>query len=193
MTIADWLMITAVLLGPLIAVQLTRYLDNKKEERERKLQVFKTLMATRAYTVSWDHVGALNRIDLEFNKKTAMEKSVIDAWKAYLDLLSEKSLTPEQWNIRRIDLLVELLHTMAKVLDYDFDKTHIKNSSYSPVGHGTIEEEQKALRVGLIEVLAGNRKIPISVAEMPLTSTAQTTLPATAESAIRVTPRGPTT
>ena len=63
MTIADWLMIAAVLLGPIIAVQLTRHLDNKKEERERKLEVFKTLMATRAYTVSWDHVVALNRIE----------------------------------------------------------------------------------------------------------------------------------
>ncbi len=46
MTIADWLMIAAVLLGPIIAVQLTRHLDNKKEERERKLQVF------RAYSKS---------------------------------------------------------------------------------------------------------------------------------------------
>ena len=33
MTIADWLMIAAVLLGPIVAVQLTRYLDNKKEEQ----------------------------------------------------------------------------------------------------------------------------------------------------------------
>lgn len=79
MTIADWLMIAAVLLGPIIAVQLTRYLDNKKEERERKLQVFKTLMATRAYTVSWDHVVALNRIDLEFDKDDKKEKAVIEA------------------------------------------------------------------------------------------------------------------
>lgn len=52
MTIADWIMILAVLLGPIIAVQLTRYLDNKKENRERKLQVFKTLIATRSYIVA---------------------------------------------------------------------------------------------------------------------------------------------
>ena len=41
MTIADWIMILAVILGPIIAVRLiaiffTRYLENKKEERERK-------------------------------------------------------------------------------------------------------------------------------------------------------------
>lgn len=167
MTIADWLMIAAVLLGPIIAVQLTRYLDNKKEERERKLQVFKTLMATRAYTVSWDHVVALNRIDLEFDKGDINEKAVIEAWKAYLDLLCDKSIPPEQWSIKRIDLFVELLHKMAQVLDYDFDKTHIKNSSYSPVAHGNIEEEQKALRTGLIEVLAGKRSIPMTVVNWP--------------------------
>jgi hypothetical protein len=167
MTIADWLMISAVLLGPIIAVQLTRYLDNKKEGRERKLQVFKTLMATRAYTISWDHVVALNRIDLEFDKDNKKEKAVIEAWKAYLDLLGDKSMTPEQWGIKRVDLLVELLHKMAQVLDYDFDKTHIKNSSYSPVAHGNIEDEQKALRVCLIEVLEGKRPIPMSVVNWP--------------------------
>ncbi|WP_373280609.1 DUF6680 family protein [Methylomonas koyamae] len=48
MTVSDIFMILAVLVGPVIAVQLTRYLDDKREVRDRKLQVFKTLMATRA-------------------------------------------------------------------------------------------------------------------------------------------------
>lgn len=141
MTIADWLMITAVLLGPIIAVRLTRYLDTQNEIRERKMQIFKTLMATRAYTVSWPHVEALNRIDLEFNKSHKREKEVIEAWKEYLDLLNNTAIPIEQWHIKRVDLLVELLHKMARVLDYDFDKTHIKNSSYSPRAHGETEEE----------------------------------------------------
>lgn len=124
-------------------------------------------MATRSYAVSWDHVGALNRIDLEFDKDDKKEKAVIEAWKAYLDLLRDGSISSEQWNIKRIDLFVELLHKMAQVLDYDFDKTHIKNSSYSPVAHENIEEEQKKLRAGLIEVLAGNRSIPMKVVNWP--------------------------
>ena len=64
MTIADWLMITAVFLGPIVAVRLTRYIDNQKEIKERKLEIFKTLMATRAYIVSWLHVEALNELTL---------------------------------------------------------------------------------------------------------------------------------
>ncbi|MEQ1531156.1 MAG: DUF6680 family protein [Methylococcales bacterium] len=163
MTISDVLMILAVLAGPVIAVQLTRFLDNKREVRERKLQIFKTLMATRAYTISWDHVMTLNRIDLEFDKNNKNEKAVIEAWKAYLDLLGEKNITGEQWSIKRIDLLVELLHKMAVVLGYDFDKTHIKNSSYSPIAHGDIEDEQRAIRKGLIEVLEGKRYLPMKI------------------------------
>lgn len=162
MGIADWLMIFAVLTGPVIAVQLTRYLDNRKDENERKVMIFKTLMATRSYPLSWNHVEALNRIDLEFNQKNKKEKAVISAWKEYFNLLSDTSISPEQWSIKRVDLLVELLYRMAQVLNYDFDKTHIKTSAYSPMVHGMNEDEQIALRRGLLEVLEGKRQIPIS-------------------------------
>ena len=169
MTIADWLMITAVLLGPIIAVQLTRYLDNKKEIRERKLWIFKTLMATRASALSPHHVEALNRIDLEFDSKNKKDRAVIEAWKAYLDLLGDTKIPQEQWSVRRVDLLVELLHRMAQVLDYEFDKTHIKNSSYYPRGYGELEEDQAAIRRGVKELVEGKRVIPMYVTNFPTT------------------------
>lgn len=162
-TTYDWLILAAIILGPVIAVQLTRYLDDKKEIRQRKLQVFKTLMTTRSYTVSWDHVMTLNRIDLEFDARDRKEKEVIEAWKAYHDLLSDSAMPPEQWAVKRSDLLIELLHKMAIVLNYDFDKTHIKNSSYSPIAHGEEEDNQKAIRKGIIEVLEGERDLPLRI------------------------------
>ena len=167
MTISDVLMILAVLSGPVIAVQLTRYLDAKREKRDRKLQIFKTLMATRAYTISMDHVMTLNRIDLEFETSNPKEKEVINAWKQYLDLLSDKSISGEQWAVRRIDLLVELLHKMALVLDYDFDKTHIRNSSYSPVAHSDIESQQAKVREGVVDLLEGKRSLQMHITNWP--------------------------
>lgn len=166
-TIADWLIILATLLSPVIAVQVTRFLDDRNEVRGRKLSIFKTLMATRAYTVSWAHVEALNRIDLEFEKEKKKEKEVIDAWKAYHDLLGNEKLSPEQWAERRVNLLVELLHKMAVVLKYDFDKTHIKNSSYAPRAHSDMEAQQEAIRKGTIEVLEGKRTLPLYVTNFP--------------------------
>ena len=108
MTATDILIIAAILLGPIIAVQLTRYLDDEKEIRERKLWIFKSLMATRSYTISALHVEALNRIDLEFDKKDKGERKVIEAWKAYLDLLGDRALSPEQWSIKRLDMLIDM-------------------------------------------------------------------------------------
>lgn len=167
MTIANTLIILATFLGPIVAVRLTRYLDERKEKRERKLMVFKTLMATRAYTISQAHVEALNRIDLEFSKDDKAEKKVVAVWKQYLDLLGNKSLSPEQWAIKRIDLLVDLLQSMGQALGYDLDKTDIKNASYSPVAHGRFEEEHEAIRRGILELLEGKRAIPMLVTNFP--------------------------
>lgn len=167
MQIQDWLMILAVLAGPIIAVQLTRFVDNKNEQRERKLQIFKTLMATRAYTVSPQHVEALNRIDLEFSNKHKKERNVVYAWKEYLDLLGDQDMPRDQWGTKRIELLVDLLHGMAQVLNYEFDKTHIKNSAYAPVAHGDIENQQTAVRMGIIEILEGKRVLPMHVTNFP--------------------------
>ncbi|MFT3763679.1 MAG: hypothetical protein QM761_13945 [Pseudoxanthomonas sp.] len=167
MNLNDWLMVLAVLLSPLIAVQVTRYLDNKKEARERQLWIFKTLMATRASSLSPHHVEALNRIDLEFKAQTKKDREVIEAWKVYLDLLGNDQMAADQWNIRRIDLLVELLQKMAIVLDYSFDKTTIKNSAYYPRGFGALEDEQGAIRRGVKELLEGQRHLPMYVTNFP--------------------------
>lgn len=167
MTISDWIMIVAVFSGPIVAVQLTKFLDSKAAAKQRKLDIFKTLMATRSYSTHWDHVMTLNRIDLEFSGKNKKEKDVVEAWKAYLDLLGDKSIPVDQWGPKRVDLLVELLHKMSIVLDYSFDKTHIKNSSYSPVAHGNIEADQIAIRQGLVDVLAGKKNIPMKITNWP--------------------------
>ena len=172
MTTTEALTIIALLVGPLVAVQVTRYLDDRREIRQRKLWIFKTLMATRISTLAPHHVEALNRIDLEFNPKRPKEKEVINAWKAYLDHLNQNqaSFSLEQmrsWVERRIDLLCDLLHTMANVLDYDFDKTHIKNACYYPRGYGEHEADWMAIRVAARELTEGKRSIPISLVNIP--------------------------
>ncbi|WP_373369365.1 DUF6680 family protein [Pseudomonas chlororaphis] len=77
--------------------------------------------------------------------------------KAYHDHLSTGDSTTAHWGSTRLELLVDLLHKMAIVLKYDFDKTHIKNSSYAPGYHFETEGQQAAIRKGLMEVVAGER------------------------------------
>lgn len=157
MSLTDVLMILATALSPLIAVQVTRHLDDRNEVQGRKLQVFKTLMATRAYTLAPAHVEALNRIDLEFSSKRPVEKAILDVWAQYLDHLGDKNMSAEVWGSRRADLLVDLLFAMGKALGYDFNKTQIKNGTYFPGAHGKLEAEQERLRQMTLELLEGKR------------------------------------
>lgn len=68
-TLTDLVMIVAVVVAPIFAVQVQKWLEIFREQRGRKLWVFKTLMATRAENLSSEHVKALNMIDLEFRGK----------------------------------------------------------------------------------------------------------------------------
>lgn len=168
MSLTDVLMITATAISPLIAVQVTRWLDDRNEVRGRKLQVFKVLMATRATTLAAQHVEALNRIDLEFSHKRPAEKVVLDAWQEYLDHLSNVKIETETWALRRVDLLVEMLYVMGKAVGYEFNKTQVKNGIYLPTGHTRIEEEQERLRSMMLQLLEGKRVLPMFVTNLPM-------------------------
>ena len=82
--------IAAIILGPILAVQAQKYIELRRDIRSRKLQIFRTLMATRATTLAPLHVEALNLIDIEFDAKKKKDKRVVDAWKLYLDHLGDK-------------------------------------------------------------------------------------------------------
>jgi len=163
----DWIeiiMIAAVIIGPIAAVQIEKYLQRARDSKNRKEDIFKTLMATRGAVLSYDHVEALNRIDLEFSDNKKYRK-VIDAWKEYFDNLRQR-VTDENitvWSSKNEELLADLLFEMGKALKYNFDKVLIKRNVYSPVGHANIERENQEIRKGLIEVLEGQRVIPMTL------------------------------
>lgn len=163
---ADVLMIVAVLSAPIVAVQVQRWVEDYRRKSDRKEWIFKTLMATRAETLSRDHVNALNMIDLEYyeDKKG---RSVVHKWREYLDHLG--SYPPEnstdedrkRWSERKDGLLVDLLQEMAHRLGYKFDKVLLKKGLYSPRAYSDNELEQMAIRRGLVELLHGQRSLPV--------------------------------
>lgn len=83
-----------------------------------------------------------------------------------MDLLGDRNIPADQWGIRRVDLLVELLYQMGQSLGYDYDKTQIKNGTYAPIAHGRIEEQQESIRQGVIDLLHGKKVIPMWVANI---------------------------
>lgn len=129
MTATDWLIIAAILLGPVIALAVTRHLDRRAAGRTAKLEVFRSLMSSRAHTTSWQHVEALNRIDVEFTRGDEREAAVLEAWTRYAEFLSDSSAPMPDWGSRRIELLTDLLERMAHALDMPFDRKRVVASS----------------------------------------------------------------
>jgi hypothetical protein len=52
---------------------------------------------------------------------------------------------------------------MSISLNYRFDRTSIKRTSYFPEGHGEIEEDLSKIRKGLATILSGDTPLPMRI------------------------------
>lgn len=163
-TISDWIMIIVVFSGPIAAVQIQKYLERQKESKDRKLNVFRDLMTTRASPLAPLHVSALNMVGLEFQKGKKYTK-VLNAWTTYLDHLNttigDSDSSQVIWADKKDDLLSDLLYEMGQSLGFDFDKVHIKKAGYVPVAYSDQNNENQFIRREIIKILSGEKSLPI--------------------------------
>ncbi len=170
----DWVMVIAVLMGPVLAVQAQKIVEKMRDKRNRRLQIFKTLMSTRAERVSREHVQALNLIDIEFygslifgiRLQTKREKAITNAWKNYNSHLNDKSyLSLEEWYRDGDSLFTKMLYEISQALGYDFDEVQLKRDAYKPEAHVNLENSQITVLDGLAKVLSNQN--PLSVKLVP--------------------------
>lgn len=164
--LTDYLFIAATALSPFIAVRVSKRLDRRKESIDRKHNVFRLLMTTRAYALSPGHVEALQNIDTAFSLKNKSDQQVIDSWFKYRNHLNMKQQYSEEWNDTRIELFLDMLKAMSDNLGYGLSKEHIKTTAYSPSAHSVSQREQDANRIKWGEVLDGKRYLPILIVNM---------------------------
>jgi hypothetical protein len=162
--------VVAILVGPILAVLVTRKIDHERAERERRMDVFRTLMKTRRLRLSSEHVTALNLIEIEFYGVAAVKT----ARESYFENLSKKLPTDikesDEHFAEQNRRLAKLLHAMGKALNFsNLEQLDIMTGGYTPQGWADIEQQQQILRYLLIDLLNGNRGIPIS----PVNPTAQ--------------------
>lgn len=155
--------LVAVLVGPVLAVLVTRLIDERRASRQRKLDIFKTLMRTRKLPVHIDHVGALNLVEIEFID----QPNVIKSWKAYLSNLSEEFPSIENKDRfdaagkKRDSLLTKLLSEIAKSLRMEVEQIDILEGNYVPQGWFDDEWQQRQLHKHLTAVLKGEAAIVV--------------------------------
>lgn len=158
--------VIATFKAPVIALHLQKKQDEDKERTNRKMWIYRTLMANRATRINPNFVQALNSIDMEFTAED--EKEVRDAWRELLDHYNDwAKMGDEVANVRKAtDLLSELLVKMGNSLGYKFARLDVKKAFYYPEGLSTVEQEQHALRRAALNLLSGQgAKLPVAIFE----------------------------
>jgi len=155
--------ILAMVVGPILAVVVTRCMDNHRAVNDRRMDVFRSLMKTRKARLTSEHVAALNLVEIEFYKC----KEVTSALKDYFASLSQKAPDNEA-DVTKLyqqqdQLLAKLLHAMAKALKFpNLEQIDIMTGGYTPQYWADLEYQQHIIRWQLIDLLNGNRALPIS-------------------------------
>lgn len=164
-----------LLLPMLFAPAITK----RHERRANRDALFKTLMRTRLWPTSSEHVGALNLIEIEF----AGEPRVLAAWKALFthltmqarrkpeeelgedlsdeELRQREAAFQERLTDERGLLLTVLLKEMAKALGHRPDQILVLDSGLTPAGWIEEQLEQQAVRQLMVDIYTGRRALPV--------------------------------
>lgn len=155
--------IFAIIWGPIRAVQITRQNDDERMKRERRFNVFYSLMKTRRMTLHQDHVMALNTVLVDFYGCEKIEK----AYKEYIKLLNRPfpAVGDPKFDSFYEDIdnaRYDLLHEIGAELGYKYDKRELVQFSYTPKGWNDEQILNSRLRELLIGVLGGNAPLPVT-------------------------------
>lgn len=164
---SDTLIIAATVAGPILAVQAQKWLERGRAIEDRRVAIFRALMATRAARLAAAHVEAINAVPVEFYGRKPKLKAIVDDWHTYLDLLANKSLSPEVAVVERQRAFLDMLFKMSTYLGYSFSRSELEKDVYYPEGHAAIEADAETIRRGFAALLKGDMSLPMRVTEFP--------------------------
>lgn len=167
--LSDAAIVAATLIGPVLAIQAQKWLERGRAIRDRRISIFRALMATRAARLSPTHVEAINAVPVEFYGRAPKLKAIVDDWHTYLNVLANRELAPEVVWVERQRAFLDMLFRMSSYLGYAFNRTELEKDVYYPEGHKIIEDDNEAIRRGFAALLRGEWALPMAVKEFPAT------------------------
>ncbi|WP_430437031.1 DUF6680 family protein [Oceanibaculum nanhaiense] len=169
--------IFATIVGPLAAVIVTLWHQNRATRKRIRHDLFSQMMRWRRHPTNTEFVGALNLVPVHFHK----DKEVLQRYSQLMETFESPSWrSSDQEAVRRINEQVDtriayLLSTMGNAVGVTIDQIHILRGAYAPQGWADEENRNKQIRELIAEFVSSKRPLPIVVLSTPpLPSTADT-------------------
>ena len=164
-----WAIVAATGLGPILAVGLTLWRKSVTAKYNRRLHVFRTLMATRRVPISNEHVTAINLVEVDFYKCQKVE----EAWNKYKSHLNDRSTPEDQiWRDKKETLLSKLLFEIAAVLNFKIPAIDIFKGGYAPAGWEHRDLRATGAMEYIYELSQGTKVLPMAVTSFPVSQEA---------------------
>jgi hypothetical protein len=156
----DWITVAAIIVGPVFALFAQRVLDWLREEKNRRVNLYFTAMATRATWLNTDSLQALNSIDTVFHKRN--DKPIREAWAKVIAHAYTPQPDPAEgegfrrWNDRMFDLRIDLYQLLGAAVGYNHTIDYLKTQFYYPQYHVDAEEQGVAIRKQLAKAITND-------------------------------------
>jgi hypothetical protein len=142
MKLNDWLTLLAIVLGPVIAVSITLWIEHRRRVRERQLQIMRMLLSTRHMPADPRYNVAINLIPAEFNSQA----EIMTAWRRYHDLVSQHPTPADQPDHQRRMAVAQstLIYQIMVSVGLKLSEGDIQTQAY--VSQGFVDRDNAYLK-----------------------------------------------
>ena len=156
-TLRDVVNIAAIIIGPIAAVVITLWWQQRKEKRDGKIKLFMALLAYRkSYPVSAEWAKGLNLIDAVFPASA----KILELWHQYYDMLMVQHPDQAQ-QISQNHKYIELMSAMAAELGFcKLQQTEI-DKFYIPQAHADQANMNAAIQMEFLRVLKNTERLVV--------------------------------
>ncbi|QGP80888.1 DUF6680 family protein [Sphingobium sp. CAP-1] len=128
----EWLTLVGVIVGPIIAVLISLWIENRRRDRDQKLIILRQLLTTRHLVGDPNYSAAVNLIPVEF----AGKRAVLDAYREFIEAVQ---LVPSPENQERVIAKsvakqTRMIFEIAKSIGFKIAETDIQTTAYAADG-----------------------------------------------------------
>ena len=166
----EWLTLLGIIVGPILAVLISLWLEARRRDRDQKLIILRLLLTTRHLVSDPSYSAAINLIPIEF----AGDRPIQTAYREFIeaanaDITEEtKQRVAERASVKQ----TKLIYAVARSMKFNIAETDIQTTAYASDGWITRDnlnlDSQRAMRDIAIQLMLQSRilvQAPLSTQE----------------------------